>query len=203
MTILIDDSIIGMWFLPFPGGDFLAAINRLEDGKLDLKSRFRRYRSADAWDGKDTKSWRNFVVDLPVQDAIEKMRAIVAGMQSLEGCGQSTELIRGEAESALDFMVRLQAMPFAHCRDGRFKSETLAEDGPAQQYLLRRKKTGAPLLLKGEPFTILAEDDAAARITARDALVSTKLHVNRSELSLVRIEERGTEIVVPWTERVF
>lgn len=199
--IEFNESIRAVWFFSFPGGDWLGSVSACEDGNAELTYRFRYYRSELAWDGKDKKKWYRIITAEAIDGVLDKTHQCVTELQqSLRG-GNLYEMLRGE-QSLHDFMLRFQALPFVHARQGFFQSKTLSEEQIPNQYLLRRKATGAPLMYRGEPLTLLAENDVAARVTARSALKDAKLHVERATLSLVRIEERGPEITVPWSERV-
>jgi hypothetical protein len=197
MGIEINEKLIGIWYVSFGTDDWMGALYERDDGQIDLIFRCRYYRSPDAWDGKDKKSWFKNTSPKSVEEAIGHLRTAVNKLCAIRKPCMRHELLRGN-DTPMQFLARFSALPFVHERSG-IQSETLTDLDLANQYLLRRKRTGAPLLHQGEPLKIVAESDAAARRTARETLIRLKLPIPRIELSLVRIEESGQEITVPWS----
>lgn len=115
MTIVVDDSILGLWFLPLSSDcDYLAALNRLPDGELKMQWRFRYREGAapDAWN-QHRKRWYESRTRMPEQAAIAQAREAVRVIATSSGQPEYWELIRGAA-SVDEFTAALAAAPFAH-----------------------------------------------------------------------------------------
>lgn len=113
--IVVDDSILALWFLQISSDvDYLAALSRLPDGDLRMQWRF-RYREGgapDAW-AQHRKSWYESRAGMPLETALEQAREAVNVIGAANGRLEFWELIRGSG-SVAEFTAALSMAPFAH-----------------------------------------------------------------------------------------
>lgn len=83
MSIQVTEDTIGIWYSTIRAndgdGDLLAHLRHLQDGKIELTLRFRKYDKEDPdndpFSDKDEKEWYVFVTDQPKVVAIQQVRA--------------------------------------------------------------------------------------------------------------------------------
>lgn len=104
-------EFIGVWFAPFPGGDFMAAIFRERaELKWHLKYRFRYYADSKAHKSDDKKTWYSGTGD----DAAKMREALEAVFPAL---GLPVEFVDlAGATTGLEMMERLAKTEWAHIR---------------------------------------------------------------------------------------
>ncbi len=124
--IVIDEGIRAIFYTPFEDrADYLCAIRDNPDGAGYLViSRFRYYADnrGDPFDGRDHKQWFKGVMEQPLDAILARLRELARGLTELSGLlGRlsdepvSYELVRGSLPLE-DFVVKFQALPFAHSR---------------------------------------------------------------------------------------
>jgi hypothetical protein len=116
VTIVINEHLLGMWFVEIPTGDWMAGLSE-KDGTFTLDYRFRYYTKGPAplgvWDGSDRKSW--YVATCDRKEPLIAAARDLARMAAALHPGKSYELMRGD-KSTREFADELMAAPFAHMR---------------------------------------------------------------------------------------
>lgn len=111
------DNTIGVWFavLPNNSGDWMAHLETLPDGKLQMKYRFRYYDKEDPdndpFSGKDRKVWMKGVTDKTEEEAIDAIHLMMKMMTA----ERKWEVLKGE-RTAQEFMEEFMKLPFAHAK---------------------------------------------------------------------------------------
>lgn len=122
MSIVISEKILGTWYVPFTGGDWLAAIERGSDA-YHLIYRFRYYVDDKSFDSDDTKNWYEGDISLDTDEAvIEHMRDMVDKIVNFLGTTEETapvELLM-EGDDLDGFVARLKECEFTN-----FKAESV------------------------------------------------------------------------------
>lgn len=116
-----DETIRGIWFVQVEPGkqDYLAAVNELPNGKMQLKYRFRYYNSTRPWDDQDVCNWYCCTATCPLAEMIDKVQTVTNLL--VLGCGaadrgQVYELIRN-GRPLDEFMREFERQPFVHRKD--------------------------------------------------------------------------------------
>lgn len=116
MSIIFDENTVGVWYVAFPGKDWMAGVTREGDGFL-LQYRFRYYHDPlDPWDGKDEKSWYSGTLTGAREVVIDKMREMCIVLMATGGGENLYECVRALDEPFDQFMERFKQLPFVHMR---------------------------------------------------------------------------------------
>lgn len=123
MSINVTERLLGTWYFPFPGGDYLFALEQLDDC-YQVVYRYRQYVD-DKYDdtSEDIKHWHKgtMVLDSPedalamVRNAVKELREVTEVFFPAEEMGEVTELLMHDGDVD-DFVRRLTEAPFAHSR---------------------------------------------------------------------------------------
>lgn len=122
MSITFDDTLQAIYFLSGHDQDWMAGINQLPDGTIELHCRLRIYDADDpendAHSGKDKKHWvhRSTPPGASLQDALKAVQGLMSGLESAgfkPKDGLSCTLIRGRM-SIDEFAKAFSELPFVH-----------------------------------------------------------------------------------------
>lgn len=86
--VVTNDKLMGMWYIAhIPNADFLQALYQLEDGKFEIRCRFKYYNSLQPFDPLDERSMFRAVTSKPTtrEEAIELARGAVETLSKLTG----------------------------------------------------------------------------------------------------------------------
>jgi hypothetical protein len=123
--MVMDDTILGVWFCALPDNqDYMATLNRKIGGGFKLTYRFRYYRDSRAFGSDDTKHWYNVTIDryLP-EEAIAIVSGITATLTEAAGPkAERWEILRGTL-TLDEFMDKFMKLPFVHVREGDVKPD--------------------------------------------------------------------------------
>jgi len=114
MTIKLDESILGIWFLSLDNSDLLFSLNDEED-KYKVQYRFRYYEDDKTHDSDDRKSWYEGVIykkDMTLAEAIEATEKTFTTFSRLTA-NEPTSLIKGDMTYE-EFMEEFKKLPFVH-----------------------------------------------------------------------------------------
>lgn len=124
MSIPFDETTQAIYFLSGRNQDWMAGINQLTDGTVELHYRFRIYDEADPdndpHSDKDQKHWVHRRTDpgASLQEALDAMQGLMGGLEAAgfkPEDGVSCTLIRGGM--TLDqFAQAFSELPFVHKR---------------------------------------------------------------------------------------
>jgi hypothetical protein len=114
MSFTLSDRTQAIWFVEIPPGDWMAAIEALDDGRFRLEYRFRYDRDRDAFESQDAKKWYRVEAE-DLAQGIEAVRRIISLMKLRMQAGRSYELLRGNL-STRDFMDLLMCQSFVHTK---------------------------------------------------------------------------------------
>ena len=118
MSIVIDETLVGMWYILFAtGNDWLGAVSRCGDGTYELNYRHRYYRDdLTTSDSQDVKHW--YTVKTEGGNDEQVITWVRTTTQTLaEALGtEVTEILvhDGDVEA---FLRELTAQPFAHAQE--------------------------------------------------------------------------------------
>lgn len=108
MEINEKDYLLGIWFVGWGTGDWMAAIKRGDGPEFQLQYRFRYYEDQKAFDSDDRKSWyRGTLTDTNEDIVIKKINLIAATIaQSRQEADVLNDhvLVRGGTEKFLEAM---------------------------------------------------------------------------------------------------
>jgi hypothetical protein len=119
MTIVLDETIRGCWFLSGDNMDFMAGMNREPDGRFHIQYRFRYYANTGD-DNDDRKSW--YSLRTPTTDEEEAIGFVEEILTMLIDSGfsppgaQIGELVRRNLPLG-EFCDLWMAMPFCQKRE--------------------------------------------------------------------------------------
>jgi hypothetical protein len=119
MTIEISEGIAALWYVSWPGADWMAGAWTDADGSPMAKYRFRYYQDREVFDSTDTKSW--FVIKrkpgcpaMKMEELIDVL-SIMATRLAEEAKAKKWEFVRGSSSRA-QFMEQFQQLPFVHMK---------------------------------------------------------------------------------------
>lgn len=115
MNVKEDDYLLGIWFVGWGTGDWMATAKRTKDMGFEIEYRFRYYEGPDPWDGKDSKNW--YKAATPETDE-EKVIAAMDGVWGIIANRPDKEitdriLIRGGSEK---FIKAIQGKSWFHIK---------------------------------------------------------------------------------------
>lgn len=97
MTIHLNNAEF-IWQADFPGGDFLAAIEAVEDEPgFKIQYRFRYHKDDEVWDSKDIKKWYAFQLPFALDEAVSQADGVFSripfpgGINKLDLRGKTDE----------------------------------------------------------------------------------------------------------------
>lgn len=117
MTIICDETIIGLWYVQFSARDVMAGLNHAGPGQIKMTYRVRHYRpdpNNDPFNDHDEKTWGGGTGPDTEAEAIRKIRLFIRLISV--GSTSKYELLRGKNETPEQFTERLAKMPFAHAK---------------------------------------------------------------------------------------
>jgi hypothetical protein len=109
--IQISEGTIGLWSVALDGGNWLAHVEKLPDGHVQLLYRFRWYKDDKDFESKDDRNWYRFKTKKPGESPDELVAAVRKIFERLaKGAGhEAWELMRGERtpEELADLMLTM------------------------------------------------------------------------------------------------
>ena len=121
MTMVIDETLIGIWFvdLSHEDQDWLGTLRYNDDGDYEMVYRHRYYVDDKNFDSEDKKSWYEGTIEkerYTEEEIITETRGFVAKLSAFADDAPTFELIKGE-RSVEEFMVEFRALPFVHAKE--------------------------------------------------------------------------------------
>jgi len=112
MSCEISEQTVGLWYVELPNGNWLASINRITDGTVQLDYRLRWFRDDKLFDeSNDVRNWYRLKTN-DEKKLLETTRAIFS---QLTETFKGWELMRG-GRSVEEFLDELGRMPGMHMK---------------------------------------------------------------------------------------
>ena len=116
MAMVIDESIVGLWYLEMSNGNLGGGIWRIPDARgFIMRWRFRYYLDDKTFDSNDKKNFYSLESN-DLNKLLFSFRYIIKmGEETFNT--KAYEFLRGENESVDDFAARYLKAPFIHMRE--------------------------------------------------------------------------------------
>ena len=118
MTIMVDENLIGLWFVTFKDNkrDWMGGLSRRADGGFTFLWRTRHRVDDKVWGSEDRKSWAEAKTRASEQQALHSVRMVVASLMSEDGGEESYEVLVGD-KTPEEVSAAIAALPMAHQRE--------------------------------------------------------------------------------------
>lgn len=131
MTIIADETLVGLWCVYFDDGNVMVGVSRPQTGSYTMTARLRLYSTPESgpWDDKDDKHWRQRQMTAPEDEpVIQWVREWLGELRVAYKADRIDELLRG-AQTLDAYVERIAALGDAHLRK-MTTEEYIAEYGP-------------------------------------------------------------------------